>query len=111
VERRIPESDWKIFRKLHEVALERFCERVLTEVGRAAESRGKTAHERYLANFKLLKRRDAQLADAFNDMSRSKMLLHLARIQAHKLLTDEEFARFSPETREAVRGLLEIWRE
>ena len=31
----IKESDWKVFRKLREVALERYCERVLKEVRHA----------------------------------------------------------------------------
>ena len=28
----IKESDWKVFRRLHSVALERYCQRVLEEV-------------------------------------------------------------------------------
>jgi len=31
---RIPESDWKVFRKLRGKALERFCERVLSDIRR-----------------------------------------------------------------------------
>ena len=32
MQRTISESDWKLFRQLHALALERFCERVLSEV-------------------------------------------------------------------------------
>jgi hypothetical protein len=34
----IKESDWKVFRRLHSVALERYCRRVLEEVRVAAKA-------------------------------------------------------------------------
>jgi hypothetical protein len=100
------ESEWKLFRQLQAVALERFCERVLSEVGRLAADTRKNHHERYLAVFKLMERRDKELADAFNNPRRSTALLQLARLQGLGLLTDEEFARFSPETRASVQVFL-----
>jgi hypothetical protein len=103
--RSISEADWKVFRQLRVVALERFCERALAEVGGKAAEADKTAHERYLAVFRLLERRDRELADAFNGARRSAALLQLAHIQSHGLLTAEEMGRFSPETREAVQLL------
>jgi hypothetical protein len=106
--RNISEVDWKLFRQLHPIALERFCQRVLSEVGSLASSPDKSSHQRYLAVFQLIQRRDRELADAFNDLRRSTALRQLACIQSQELLTDEEFARFSPETIEAVqlfRGL------
>jgi hypothetical protein len=110
MERQISESDWRIFRQLHPVALERFCERVLSEVGHLASDSGKTAHERYLAVYKLIQRRDKDLANTFHDPRRSEALLQLARIEFHGLLTEQESARFSSETRDALQPLLEIWR-
>src|SRR5439155_25018794 len=100
--RQIEEADWKVFRQLHPVALERFCERILAEIERAGTNPAKSYHERYLDIFRLIKRRDKQLGDAFNDFRRSTALLQIAIIRSRGLLTDEEFARFSPETREAV---------
>ena len=38
--RQISEADWKLFRHLHALALERFCESVLSEVGRLVSSSG-----------------------------------------------------------------------
>jgi hypothetical protein len=107
--RQISESDWKLFRQLQPIALERFCERVLSEVSRLTSDTRKSSHERYLALFKLIKRRDRELADAFDDLRRSTALLQLARIQSHGLLTDEELARFSPETRDVVQFFLIGW--
>ena len=107
--RTISEADWKIFRALHRTALERFCQGVLSEIDQISSNSGKSAHERYLAIFKLLESRDDTIAEAFNDMRRSTALQQLARIRYHKLLTEEELDRFSPETRAVVAVFLECW--
>ncbi len=104
----VPEADWKVFRQLRPVALERFCRRVLDEVVDLAAKDGGSSHDRYLAVFKLVKRRDKALADAFDDPGRSTALFQLAHIRGHGLLTEEEFARFSEATRTRVDGLLEL---
>ena len=102
MERAIRESDWKLFRKLQPLALDRFCQRVLAEVSRLGADDAMSNHERYLAVFRLLGRRAKELADAFNDTRRSTAVVQLARIQFQDLLSEEEFARFGPETRAAV---------
>jgi hypothetical protein len=108
--RDFPESDWKIFRKHRELALDRFCERVIAEIAALAAKSGKSSHERYLEIFRLLKQRNEVLSDCLDDVRRSTAVTQLARIRHHELLTAEEFAQFSPETRAAVESLLEIWR-
>ena len=110
MERGILESDWKLFRQLRPLALDRFCMRVLADVGRLAADTGQSSHERYLAVFHLLRRRDEELADAFNNPRRSTALVQLARIRAEGLLTEEEFAGFSPQTRASVQLFVEMWR-
>ena len=63
----IIESDWRILRELKPIALERFCERALSEViRRIGHSKG--AAPAYLAIFKLIGRRDDELAHAFDDL-------------------------------------------
>jgi hypothetical protein len=109
MERAIRESDWKLFREFQPLALDRFCQRVLAEVSRVSADAGRSNHERYLAVFKLLQRRDEELAEAFDDPRRSTAVVQLARIRFQELLSEEEFARFSPEARAAVQSLLEIW--
>ena len=101
--REISETDWKLFRQLHPIARDRFCERVLSDVGRLASDTGKSAHDRYLAVFQLLQRRDKMLAEAFNGLRRSTAWRQLAVIRSRGLLTEEEFASFSSETRGAVQ--------
>jgi hypothetical protein len=103
---RISEAEWRILRELRPIALERFCERVLSEISRLASETDKSAHERYLAIFKLMDRRDEELANGFNDVRRSTAMRRLACIKYLDLLTQEEMARFSPETRELVDFLV-----
>ena len=100
-----PESDWKRFRKLREVALERFCERVLREIGAIAAHGRISSHERYLKIYRLMERRDEQLGRAFNDPRRSCALAQLATIHAYGLLSEAELLPFSPRTRETVEEL------
>jgi hypothetical protein len=105
--RDIPEPDWRVLRQLSPIALERFCRRVLDEVaGLTAADDGRSNHARYLALYDLVKERDKELAVTFDDLRRSTGFLRLAAVRHRNLLADEEFARFSPETRETVQLLL-----
>ena len=103
--RGFPESDWRILRKLREVALERFCERVICELREMTADVPPSYHQRYLDVFKLIDKRDDELASAFNNPRRSAAFLQLGLIRAYGLITDDEMARFSPETRAAVEVL------
>ena len=100
--RDLPESDWKAFRKLREVALARFCERVLGEIGTIASTSATSYHDRYLKIYELIDNRDEELARAFNDPRRSRAILQLAAINSYGLLSEEELLSFTPETRETV---------
>ena len=93
-----PEADWKLFRKLREVALERFCKRALEELERLRLDASRSHHERYLDIFRLLQQRDEELARAFNDLRRSQMIVQLAAIYAHGLLEPQELEGLTPET-------------
>ena len=104
------ESDWKVFRQLQPLALDRFCQRVLDEVGQQlAADADKGSHRRYLAVYRLIEDRDERLADAFNNPRRSTALVQLARIHAEGLLSEEEFARFSDEARASAQAFLDMW--
>jgi hypothetical protein len=102
--RRMKEADWKIFRELRALALERFCERVLSEV-RDLSAKSGSSYERYLEIYSLLQKRDKKIAAGFDDMSRSRMDDHLLVICSLDLLTPDEIARFS----DVTRKMLERW--
>ncbi|MDB5969692.1 MAG: hypothetical protein JWQ90_2142 [Hydrocarboniphaga sp.] len=95
----IPERDWKLFRELRELALDRFCKRVLVEVAALADSDLLSAHERYRNLYQLIHRRDKELAQLFDDPRRSNASIQLRLIYARGLFTADEVDRFSAETR------------
>ena len=109
--REIKESDWKLFRRLHKVALERFCQRVIEEINHATSNCTEDYHKRYLEVFDLIMDRNEKMAWAFDDIRRSRAIILLTNIRKSDLLTEEEFSQFSPETRESVEVILGIRRK
>jgi hypothetical protein len=105
----ISEADWKVFKRVREAALERFCERVLKEVTYVGSEPGKSAHQRYLDVFRVVQDRDKELAKAFDFLSRSRAKLQLAIIRRMGLVTDEELVRFSPQMKEFLEGMAKPW--
>lgn len=103
--RQISEPDWKIFRQLHPVAVERFCESVLAEAAKPKAQQ--SAHERYLDLFRLINERNKEMARLFDGFRRSTALLQLAAIKSAGWLTDEELLRFSQEAQEFVAAMLD----
>ena len=97
-----PESDWKVLRSVKEAALNRLCERILDECRTVMDDRGMSAHQRYLKLFKLIQDRDGDIANGFNDMRRSRAVQRISWMKYLDLFTDEEWARFSPGTRETA---------
>jgi hypothetical protein len=110
MQRDIKESDWKKFRQLRLIALDRFCQRVLSEINVISSDLSKTNHERYGKVFGIIEKRDKELADMFDAESRSRAFMHLILIQSRDLLTQEEMSVFSPELQEYIRGGLELVR-
>ena len=106
----IKESDWKLFRRLHPVALERFCQQVIEDVNQATSNCTGNYHKRYLEVFNLIMDRNEGMDRSFNDIRRSTAIVLLTNIMELGLLTDEEFSQFSPETRTSVGSILELRR-
>lgn len=104
----IKESDWKVFRRLRELALERYCRRVLNDVSRLVEKDRGSSHECYLKLWELLRDRDRTIGDAFDDPSRSRALIQLLNILNEDLLTETELIQFSDELRDRIETLRRI---
>lgn len=102
----IKESDWKILRHLHAVALNRFSQRVLGEIELIAHAGERTHHERYLEIYKLIHEHDRRMGELFDNPRRSVAVIMLARLRAEELLTEEEYLSLSPETREQIECFL-----
>ena len=106
----IKEAEWKVFRGLHAIAVERYCQRVIDEARTTIDSHGEGYHDRYLKLFDLLRRRDKELGRTFDDLKRSNAVTLLLSIKRQNLLTDEEWMRLSAETREVVERIESIYR-
>src|ERR1039457_5845962 len=103
--REIKESDWKVLKRLHPLALERFCERVLAEIERAKHDNARSFHQRYLDIFIIVERCDREMGRIFDDLKRPNALMMLAQMRANGGLTGAEFSSLILETRTAI-GLL-----
>lgn len=104
--RKILESDWKLLRQFHKVALERFCQGVLAEIEGITADQGKDFHQRYLDIFQVVQHRNKAIADTFEHSRRSVALFQLTSMRSRGLLTEEEYLQFSAETREVVELFL-----
>ncbi|MBU1666585.1 MAG: peptide ABC transporter substrate-binding protein [Gammaproteobacteria bacterium] len=100
----IAESDWKHFCQLHSVALERFCQIILSEVASVNADGSKSFHQRYLDIYKIIERRDKELSKTFNDLRRSTALMQLVSIYGLGLLTEVELSGFSQEVVSVVKS-------
>jgi hypothetical protein len=101
----IRESDWKLFRELHPIAVNRYCQRFLEDIGRVVGDSTKTPHDRYGEIYTLVRQATKDLARAFDDKRRSTAVVQLAIIHSYGLITEEELLRFSAETREEITQL------
>ena len=105
--REIRESDWKILRQLHKIALDRFCEHVFSEIEGIAADQSTSPYERYVSLYKTVQSRDKEISNLFDNLKRSTALLQIAALHAHGLLENEEYMRFSEETRAVVAEFLD----
>ena len=103
--RDIPERDWKVFKELRAIALERFCHRVLGDTGRLMGDSAKSSYDRYSDVYRLITARDRELARVFDAPRRSRALVQLAQIANLDLLEPEELTRISPEVRDTITEL------
>lgn len=100
------EKDWKLFKELRLLALDRYCAKVLKEISRACQKEGKTNHENYLTVYKMIKNRDRKIADAFNDLRRSTADMQLAIIYRLGVIEEEELEGFSEQARATLALLM-----
>jgi len=98
----IPEADWKIFRQLHEVWLNRYCTQVNEQTQRLLSKPGLSSYERYLEVYRLIRDKDKKLGFAFDDFRRSTARLQIRIIKNLGVITEEELDRFSDSTRAFV---------
>jgi hypothetical protein len=103
--RDIKESDWKVFKRVREAALERFCERVLDEIVRINSENTNSKHERYVAIYRLVHERDKEINAIFDYLRRSTAVTQLCSFRSYDLVTEQELQQFSPELVKLVEDI------
>lgn len=89
------ESDWKIFKEIKEIALERYCSSILSESKKVILKEQEHSHERFLYLYTLLQNRNKHLALMFDGQSRSKAWLQLIAIRKEGLVDDATINKLS----------------
>jgi bisphosphoglycerate-independent phosphoglycerate mutase (AlkP superfamily) len=91
------ESDWKIFKKIKEHALEKFCADFLADVSEIVGRNNQSAHERYLDLYEAVSKKDKELGRIFDWHSRSKATMQLLIIRKHGLAEERLLKELSDE--------------
>ena len=91
------ESDWKIFKKIKEKAIERYCSNALEELKEVIEDEKEDSHNRYLELYKLIHNRDKKMQLLFDGHSRSNAHLQLLAIRGENLADDALLEKISEE--------------
>jgi hypothetical protein len=95
----LSERDWKLFRPLRLVALERFYEQSLSEVLRIVAEHKTHAADRCVNIARYLKDREDEARAVFDVERRPAAAMQLVAIQLRDLLTDDELAPLSEPVR------------
>jgi hypothetical protein len=93
-----PESDWRVFRELRPVWLERYCAKLNQQVIKKLSDSRRSEHERYIDAYRFIQKKDRDLGDAFNDFRRSTATRQISIIRTLGVVTEQEVARFSEQT-------------
>lgn len=104
----ISESEWKKLRKLQPIALNRLCQGILDDVATFASKTEGDSHQRFLEMYKFVHQQNENVSLAFDDLRRSNALEKLAWMVSLELVSDEEFALFSEESRKTVQFFLDL---
>ena len=91
------ESDWKKFKRVKELALERFCTKAMADFEEAIQKEDLSNHGRYLYLYELVQNADKRLSLLFDGHSRSKAQLQLTLIRSEGLVENHELEGMSDE--------------
>ena len=106
--RRIKESDWKYLRSIQHDILNRHCDAILESVDQIIQNRKGEEHNSYIQIYNLIKDKDMEIAAAYNDIKRSNAIAKIVHMRHYHAMTDEEFSKFSDETKNSVNLILSL---
>lgn len=100
-----PERDWQYIRSVSDDLLAALCGRINKECLSILEKNSASEHDKYLALYQHVKKSDRIVADCFNDLKRSNLIMKLAVMQYHGVLKAEHIERLSPEMQKKLEAL------
>ena len=106
--RSTPEHDWKYMRSVHDALLAALCARINTQSASILAELAGSEHEKYLSLYRHIQDSDKIIADCFNDLRRSNLMMKLNALQYHGILKDEHISQLSSETQERLQALKEL---
>lgn len=105
---KIKESDWKVFKKLYPLVLERFYDRVVNELQKIATEDEVSSEDKYHKIYKTVQSRDKKLAKLFDGTyRRSEAFIQLVLYYREGLITKEELNQLSEENRDRILSIVE----
>lgn len=103
------ESDWKIFKKIKEKAIDLFCSKALAEFEEVINDKSGGSHETYTLLYKLVQNRDKHMALLFDGHSRSQAHLQLLAMRAEGLADKDLLGQLSKEFLEQTDPVRVNW--
>lgn len=104
----IKESDWKVFKQIHPIALERYFQHAVAGLGRIAGNDRKTNRERFWDVCERATEEQKEISELFDDYRRSTARLKLAIMRRQGWVREDEMSRFSPELQRWIKGFMEL---
>lgn len=104
----IKESDWKVFKKLYPLALERFYDRAVNELQKIVAEDKMNSGDKYHKIYETVQKRDKKLAKLFDGAySRSAAFIQLISYYKEELITQKEVNQLSKENRDRILAIVE----
>jgi len=99
----ISEADWKVYKRIREMAVERYAQRVLDEVTQICRDDTSSAADRFARLPNLSRERDKASFHIFDTLRRSSAIHCLMMMCRYDLVTDDEMQAFSPQLQQRIR--------
>ncbi|MCP5049875.1 MAG: hypothetical protein GY940_22090 [bacterium] len=105
---KIKESDWKYLGKLFPILLER-AGGIINKKAQAILENKKNQEQLkvYRSLYRHIKESDEMIADCFDDHKRSRAKQKILMLMQYEIKLEEEFEKFSDDTKETVRYFME----
>lgn len=103
------ESDWKVFKKIHKKAIERFCEKTFEELSEVINNKSEHVHDRYLLLYDLVQNKNKQMRYLFDGLSRNDAPLQLMAMRGKGLADEVLLSELSDEFLQATDPARTEW--